>query len=538
MIALSIRFLAGRYHATPWGRHVNEGVPEWPPSPWRILRALISSWKRTMPEICEDKVQSILSELLEAPKYRLPPASLAHTRHYMPWDKDWPQKREASKTMVFNTFVAVSKDEPVIVCWPNAELDEEHRALLSGILGNVSYLGRSESWCSLELVEDDAVFAYNGWADGEAFFNVCPLGAESPGEDYKTVSVLAPSKNLDMSQPLDDSHPLLVRTVTLREGLSRIDPPGSVWVEYARPRDCFEPRYKAMITGVDEGPVKVVRYLIDGRVLPRVLDTLNVASVARVAAMSVYGGVEGRKSEVLSGKASDGKPLSGHGHAFYLPSDEDGDGRLDHLTLYAPNGFDGGHRVSLGGLDRIYGYGLSGELRLMLLGMYEEPDVSSGGELFGLSSTWVSATPYLLTRYPKLSDGRRWRTIPMPDRLTIQAPEKLGVYPTKEHLLLDYGVLPDLSMLQRDGPVAQLLLSCRRRELPEVVMVEPVPEYRRSGYTYRWIEFKRYRRGISRPVMGRGYGFKVRFKESVRGPLAIGYGCHHGLGLFRPDDAC
>ena len=41
-ITIKLTFPGGRYHATPWGRHVNEGVPEWPPSPWRLLRA---SWR-------------------------------------------------------------------------------------------------------------------------------------------------------------------------------------------------------------------------------------------------------------------------------------------------------------------------------------------------------------------------------------------------------------------------------------------------------------------------------------------------------------
>ena len=50
MIALSVRFIAGRYHATPWGHHVNEGLIEWPPSPWRILRALLASCKRACRE--------------------------------------------------------------------------------------------------------------------------------------------------------------------------------------------------------------------------------------------------------------------------------------------------------------------------------------------------------------------------------------------------------------------------------------------------------------------------------------------------------
>jgi CRISPR-associated protein Csb2 len=42
MIALNFRFPAGRYHATPWGRHVNEAALAWPPEPVRILRALIA----------------------------------------------------------------------------------------------------------------------------------------------------------------------------------------------------------------------------------------------------------------------------------------------------------------------------------------------------------------------------------------------------------------------------------------------------------------------------------------------------------------
>jgi len=34
---LVLTFPWGRYHANPWGRHVNEGAVELPPSPWRPL---------------------------------------------------------------------------------------------------------------------------------------------------------------------------------------------------------------------------------------------------------------------------------------------------------------------------------------------------------------------------------------------------------------------------------------------------------------------------------------------------------------------
>lgn len=42
MPTVKLRFPGGRYHATPWGHHVNEGRIEWPPSPWRLLRAFIA----------------------------------------------------------------------------------------------------------------------------------------------------------------------------------------------------------------------------------------------------------------------------------------------------------------------------------------------------------------------------------------------------------------------------------------------------------------------------------------------------------------
>ena len=93
MIAISFKFLAGRYHATPWGRHVNEGAVEWPPAPWRLLRALIATWKRTLPDLPQEQVEPILRALAAPPDFVLPPASTGHTRHYMPWFKKGPDDR-------------------------------------------------------------------------------------------------------------------------------------------------------------------------------------------------------------------------------------------------------------------------------------------------------------------------------------------------------------------------------------------------------------------------------------------------------------
>ena len=68
-------------------------------------------------------------------------------------------------------------------------------------------------------------------------------------------------------------------------------------------------------------------------------DTLRWGELARRSAMSRYGrSNNGEVSQALSGKDAYGTPLKGHEHAFYLPTDEDGDGRLDHLTVWTPGG--------------------------------------------------------------------------------------------------------------------------------------------------------------------------------------------------------
>src|SRR4051812_4852413 len=106
-VTLKLTFPAGRYHATPWGRHVNEGVPEWPPSPWRLLRALIAVWRRTCTELPEEQVRRVLVPLLSPPCFHLPASRVAHSRHYMPWEKKGPTDR----TLVFDTFVAIGRNE-------------------------------------------------------------------------------------------------------------------------------------------------------------------------------------------------------------------------------------------------------------------------------------------------------------------------------------------------------------------------------------------------------------------------------------------
>lgn len=525
MIAISLRFLAGRYHATPWGRHVNEGAVEWPPSPWRILRSVVAVWKRTLPDLPKEQIEPIAWALSEAPEFVLPPAATGHTRHFMPLFM-------GDRTLVFDAFVAVSRDSPLVVRWPNTSLNAEQRETLARILGNLNTLGRSESWCEAALADDinrcDGLRCHPILGevppDHEIVRLLCPDPASALADDRVvkvTKKATGRGKNKqtveERSTMYDPAWNLCMETLQLhREGWS--DPPGSRWIRYLRPRDCFKIKPVRRQHLTRERPlINVVRYALDSTVLPLITETLPVAEAARRTLMSIHGrlterdGVRGR-SQVLSGKDEHGQPLSGHRHAYYLPSDEDGDGRLDHLTVYAAGGF----RDERRSIDRLRGLrtGRDSEsghpLRLLLLGMgisgeYEPGPLKS-------SEVWVSATPYIATRYAKTRG---------PNRIDIASPQARAAFLRDDIHTQIILVRPDLAGEESPG-----------------VAIEPIWDDNmvfKIASRLRPIQFKRFRSKADDDGGRRLAGsFRLTFRHPVSGPIALGWSSHFGMGLFVP----
>jgi len=80
---------------------------------------------------------------------------------------------------------------------------------------------------------------------------------------------------------------------------------------------------------------------------------------------------------------------------------------------------------------------------------------------------------------------------------------------------------------------AQLTQELTARGLPEPISIKRIEGYQASGRPMvRWLEFQTRRfKGTS----GKGLaGFEIEFGEPVAGPIAVGFGCHFGLGLFMP----
>ncbi len=460
-VAIGISFLASGFHATPWGHHVNEGVAEWPPSPWRIVRAIAAGRARSEPDLGPSELSAWLEPLLEAPSYWVPEAAAAHSRHYMPG--------ATSRDLVIDTFVAPARGAELVVMWPGDP------AVLPGLeraLQLVPYLGRSQSWVSMGLtspMEPNAV--------------PVSTGSVLPADELELVRLLAP----DPERPSEALRGLLLRTTDVRSMRLAL-PPGSRWLEYARPPLIRDPlprrrRSRPMVTALPT----VARFLIDSPAPPPLTEAILVGDLARRSAMAWYGRLHGGgASPSLSGKDRDGRPLQGHRHASYLATDEDADRRLDHLTVVVPAGLERGEQDALASVRTLeLGRGRP-PVRLVLVGFGGRDAFRT--PLFGPARRWRSHTPFIPVRHPKLR----------------------GPQGAKELV---------------DGPIEQLVLELSRRGLPQPTRVR----YLRGG---RWLEF-RLHRPRHEPPEG-AHGFEIEFDEAVRGPIVLGRSSHFGLGIFLP----
>jgi CRISPR-associated protein Csb2 len=539
MLAIELAFPTGRYHATPWDQHTNEGVVEWPPSPWRILRALVATWYLKAREDVAEETAAVVVEALaaELPRYALVQATPTHTRHYMPTGEvDAKGKPLTSKT--FDPFLHLGAGARIGVIWSSVSLDRAGEQALALLLTRVGYLGRAESLVEARLAE--TVPDTNCFAPGEddpVDEDACELTrvlAPVPPSEFGAWCEKALTRQLGIAlsekqakamakgKPatarlsakergaIEDMIPaslfqaLQAETNELRQqGWTR--PPGTRWVTYARPRllvstaPTARPRLR-----IGELP-KVARFAVNGAVPRRLTEALYVAERTRKALMS-----KSNAAPVFSGRGADSQPNRRHEHAFILPEANGRTGDITHVTVYARMGFDEVARRALDTVRQIWGG--AALLDVVLLGVgdvqdFAGTDVRAGQcPLVATSTTWISRTPFVPTRHPKQRGDsfRRDET-----GLVIGSPEHDLVR------LLHLGGCPPLA--RPPVPVDHTLL---------------------GGQPTRWSAFRTRRiEGDGRRGPAGGFGFRIEFVEAVQGPIALGYGAHFGLGVFVPDDS-
>jgi CRISPR-associated protein Csb2 len=495
---------------------VNEGAVEWPPSPWRFLRALVATWhlKNKADSRNAAILRALVTKLAGAlPGYQLPRASAGHTRHYMPINEGKNEKR----TKVFDTFLHVAG--ALKIAW-EVDLNEDERALLATLLKNLSYFGRAESLVEATLLSDGRSVEPNAEPlsaeatpakDDELIRLLAPMrtdvyerwraeheprARDSEISKPKTRKKLAPRKTAGADLPQDVFEALLADTGDLqRDGWGL--PPGSQLVSYTRPQHIFEvvpiPRVSRAIKALPT----VARYAVASAVLPRITQAISVAERVHQSLVKFS-----NKAPVFTGRDTNGLLLTGHKHA-HIFCEGAHRAAITHVTIYAPMGFDTAERDALKRLRSVWGHG-GHDLQLVLLGIGEPDEFVDESLLFSAANAWRSMTPFVPTRHPK--NHRDGRPKLDSDGWHIGSPEH-----DLRRLILERGDLP----------------------VPQKIERRRVIEF--ADRSLRCIQFQRERKHGDGARAGQlGYSFRLVFPNAVPGPVAFGYGAHFGLGLFMP----
>lgn len=406
-----LRFPWGKYHGTPWGRHVNEGAVDWPPSPWRLLRALYSIWQFRAPELDAFVVESVLAKLAGPPSYALPPFTMAATRHYLP-GKDHLEGVSSDLGLAVDAFAVVAPEAEVRVRW-DAQLTPDERQALQILLHQLTYLGRAESLCDARVSDV---------TDSEGLLAFRPLAHESGDA---SIDVLVPTTPLDIDA-------LTASTSRVRVSERRRLPAGAHAVRYARPEVAIAtarrptPRVEA---------VEAVRWSLAGRALPSRHAAVALGTRLRQRAMGAAGTGDRPVPSVLHGKSevqsSGTTPQNGHGHTHWLAFGDPDERQLSTVLAWAPSRFDTNVLGDLTRVDSVRSGGIPdfASQRLGLEGWGDIADVAP--ELIGPSRVWRSFTPFAPNLHRKknqtdeaylLTALRReleWRGLPPPASVEV-----------------------------------------------------------------------------------------------------------------------
>jgi CRISPR-associated protein Csb2 len=524
MIHVEFRFPGGRYHATPWGHHVNEGLVEWPPSPWRIIRAFLATAYTklgvTDPVPLEHPLRKLVAALAaQTPSYSAAPCPATHSRHYMPLGG-----KDGKTTLVLDTC-AVLGTEPLIVSWA-VELGGDCLDLLNRIVGSMGYLGRAESWVEGRLLSanpnvpddhqitphEDGMNKGPGWeqtsllapisaADYARLFEVFSRQVDAahplPDGKNKPSAALLNKRNAALGPYPADLFDCLSRDTSFFQLHGWSQPPGSRRVLYWRPSHSLTTApIRAARSVADPKPVEAVLLALasDTRrheVLPLLSRALPQAELLHRSFASKVGNGLPIVCPVLTGKDDAGAPLKGHQHLHIIPLNLDArePGRLDHFLLWAPMGISALAQRAILAVRKTYTKYGEKPLFVTVAGMGDIENFSAllGKKTLGPSRVWTSLTPFVPPRFAKMRGAN-----------TVEGQ-----------------VLSELASRGLNAKVELLT----RDEISE-----------RNLH-----RFVRLRRAVGKPPpQDCFYGLKLTFEEPLRGPLALGYASHFGLGLFGP----
>ncbi|MDR7420396.1 MAG: type I-U CRISPR-associated protein Csb2 [Armatimonadota bacterium] len=503
-IVLRQVFPLGRFHANPWRVNpFDDPYGEWPPSPWRLVRAVVARWHQWVRECPEERSTTELDALVRALcnsryGFRLPPTATRGSplRQYFPtefgWDpaeKNKPGMRAYRRSLAQDNYWCVVPGEDGAVWWflDGNDWNEGLVEVLDRCLERIVYFGRVETLTRIERVE-------NLYPEPNCGLSERPFGDSVP------VLVPAPiATRQDIERVTDDD-----------QSAGRSIPPGAVYWHAARARRA------AVYEKAKEARVHKGRHLLQlalgWNVAPEVSTIVRLTSRFRGAVLrellritssgtcSTWSRAPRQLRErvaLMAGKDAAGSPLCGHQHAeFFVWCEDEVPTRL--LVWRGHQPFDEDEeRAILAAAARELSWAVPGDeadawsVRLVPLDRAVPPPP---GFDESESCLWVSVTPYVPPRH-HLRRGRLRERESIPDQVR------------RELFLRGFNHTEGLQVEVQEP--SWIAIHLPRRE-----------SSRRAFLGYR-----------------RGYRLRVEFPERVKGPLRLGHSSSFGVGLFRPADS-
>lgn len=510
-IILAQTFPLGRFHATPWKVFpYDDPHGEWPPSPWRLLRALLArshQLERETGEVDDPArtalvrafAQSTLSWLLPDFTWRGP-----GLRQYQPAEfKKMPAAAKEPGMFTYNTtkvqdnfWLTAGESQPLYWVLDGEDWSTSTLTLLDACLARMTYFGRVESITVIRRLSED---------EGNVpKTSNCDLLSTRTSQ---SIPVLCPRSDVTLEQLQFTTDDKAVRDSTV--------PPGAVW-QFARrpPRPAANPRPRRL--SPQRKPVRVVQFALGSHVAPTLNHVALIANWFRGRVIKEYllslGVDRGlwdkatteQQSELslLTGKSPDGKLLTGHQHA--------------NFGLY---------------LDR------ESRQPTRLLAWRKEPFSHAEQEAI----LRAAGDPFSLGFHRKDQETSKrdpWKVHCVPLDSAVQLPpgfdpahpflhwESMTPYVPPRHTFDRRG-----RPKQGEAPEAQLLTEIERLGLPKPV-VSKLPD----DDAGQWVKVHRnaHSKGSPTNTSKRGFRFHLTFPEPVAGPIALGHSSHFGLGLFAP----
>jgi len=536
-LILEQSFPLGRFHATRWNQNPFEDRHgEWPPSPWRLLRALAARWFQYARETGDEDIplrDQLLTKLAHSPPvFRLPEMTWRgpEMRQYQPtaldehykYRKDLITKKPVldysykaiSKTLSVDCPRVLSTTDSIFWVWNNVSLDDQSKQLLDALLKRILYFGRAESFCRMRIASDEPAALFR-----------CELSQSSKTDSPVLVPIPGDSINLESLLASTDDKLFKGRQI----------PPGTEW-QYASLPQCPTVMDLPLRKLKLPNDLHVIQFAVGGRVFPEQTHWVRVIEkfrgcVLKHAARIVSSGEcssyrelapELRdKLKLLSGKDGKGNPDQSHQHPyFFLCPDELGN--PTRIIVHRRTAFDAMadqpfevEAILAASREPIYWQSRDPDWSLRLVPLpFETRPPKSCSMNDARSKLWISATPFVPPNRRRFRQNGR-----------LRAAETAIVLLNKalSETLMAIGSSASVVGIQSIDNDGNLLTTRPDQDPSEFTWVT----------IHETLSERRHRLKDRMRRVRPGFRFRVEFSQPVDGPLMVGHSCHFGLGLFQ-----